>query len=488
MEFNQTGVMKQISKLNYRDLTIFLIPVIVFSVYLAVFNPCIATYDSFNQMHQIATGTFMNWHPFFHTFIVMMCLKIYPSTTVVAVLQILTFSLMWMVICKYHRNDSIRNFRIQVILSLIICLIPINALYSITLWKDVLFSYFLMFLCFLIKVMVDREGKLGLRFIILVSLILAFVSGLRGNGLYVAVISMAIYTVYLFVKNNRKMSAALPILTVTFILLIASLNIAYDVQDNEKDAIATKVAHMLADYDLNLEIDAADREKIYEIIDKDKVREAYTPTDSDPIFAITDYKTFEKDKGTYIGLAVKYSLKNPLHCIGYLFSSSPMVWDIIKDSDWKGRPYYMSADHDRLESDTYEYHVVRQNPIIEPYENLSYANWGTPAFDFLNSLSLTIESSFLDTLFNNPALYMYLSIIFLILIQTAVRTKEIWLMYVPNILNILAIFFSTPIQDYRYLYPNLLVCYLLIIILVSLKYDSDKRISNPLNYLRELKR
>ena len=255
MEFNETGIGEKIRRLNYRDLTIFLIPIIVFSIYLAVFSPGIATYDTFNQMHQIASGRFANWHPFFHTFINMMCLKIYPSITVICILQILTFSLMWMVICKYHRNDrseSDMNFKLQAILSLIICLIPINALYSITVWKDVLFSYFVMFLCFLVKVMVDRQAKVDFKFIILVSVILAFVAELRGNGLYVALIAMAIYSVYLFMKNNRKMSAALVILTVTFILLIASLNIVYDVQDNEKDAIATKVAHMLADYELNL--------------------------------------------------------------------------------------------------------------------------------------------------------------------------------------------------------------------------------------------
>ena len=106
MEFKDVGALTKINKLNYRDLAIFLIPIIVFSVYLAVFNPCIATYDTFNQLHQIASGSFTNWHPFFHTFINMICLGIYPSTTSVCILQILTFSVMWMVICKYHRDDE----------------------------------------------------------------------------------------------------------------------------------------------------------------------------------------------------------------------------------------------------------------------------------------------------------------------------------------------------------------------------------------------
>ena len=75
----------------------------------------------------------------------------------------------------------------------------------------------------------------------ILALVMAFVSQLRGNGMYVILIVMVIYSVYLFMKSNRRMAALLPILTITFILLISSLNVAYDVQDNEKDALMVEV-------------------------------------------------------------------------------------------------------------------------------------------------------------------------------------------------------------------------------------------------------
>ena len=475
MEYKDSGILEKIRSLDRRDLAIFLIPVVVFSVYLAVFAPCIATYDSFNQIHQIASGHFANWHPFFHTLINMMCLRIYPSPTSICILQILTFSVMWMAICKYERNDESRNnFIFQVIFTAIICIIPINAMYSITLWKDVLFSYFLMFLCFLAKVLIDRKGNVDIRFIILLSLVMAFAAELRGNGLYVVLIALAVYAAYLIIKGNWKMSAALCILTVTFILLIASLNIAYDVQDNEKDALGTKLAHMLVDYELNLDMDETDKAKIHEAIDKDRMREAYTPTGSDPIFAITDYKKLDENKDTYIGIVIKYSLRNPIHCLEYLFGSSPMVWSIVKDGSWNGRPYYMSSDHDRLQSDFNQYYVPRNFTPTEPYENISYANWGSPVFDWFNNLALDIEGSIAETFLYSPALYMYLSIILLILIRISVKSREIYLIYIPNLMNIAAIFLSTPIQDYRYLYANLLIFYMLAIACAGLKRSSEK--------------
>ena len=482
MEFQDMDFIAEIRKLNYRDLLIFLIPVLIFLSYLSAFNPGIATYDSFNQLHQIASQHFTNWHPFFHTFISMLCLKIYPNTMSICILQILVFSTMWMVICKYCRDDNgeIDNvFILQAAASLIICIIPINGLYSITLWKDVLFSYFLMFLCFLAKVMIDRNGNVSYKFIILLSVIMAFVAQLRGNGMYVVIAALVIYSIYLLIKRNIKMGALLAILTITFILLISSLNIAYDVEDNEKDALMTKVSHMLADYDLNLEIEESDREKIHELIDKDKIKDHYMPTGTDPILAITDYKKLEANKDTYLGLALKYSLRNPLHCLQYLFESAPMAWDIVRDNDWIGRPYYMNGESDRLQKDFNAYYGKHNYTPKYSYENLSYANWGTPPFKLLNSLSLGIEGShILDTLFNSPALYMYLSIILLILIHIMTRCREIYLMYIPNLLNIVIVFLSTPIQDNRYLYANLLVCYLLIIIFIGLRYRKDDKMQN----------
>lgn len=465
------GLMAEIKKFNYNDLKIFLIPILIFSIYMIVFNPGIATIDSFNQLHQIASGRFTNWHPFFHTFIEMLCLKVYPSTLSICIFQILVFSTMWTIICKYNRDDNIQNdntFKLQVIFSVLICIIPINGMYSVTLWKDILFSYFLMFLCFLAKVLIDKKGDVSYKFIILISLIMAFVAQLRGNGMYVILMTMVIYSIYLFLKKNMKMGSLLIILTITFILLISSLNIAFDVEDNEKDAVMTKLTHMLADYDLNLDMDNSDRDKIHELIKEDKVKDYYMPTGSDSILAITDFDNYEKNKYTYIEIALKYSLKNPVHCLQYLFGSSPMVWNIVRDH-WVGRPYYMNGEQDRLQMDFNLYYDKHNYTPTTPYENLSYANWGTPAFTVLNLLSLGIEGCALDTVFNNPALYMYISIIVLVLMQIMIKSKAIYLMYIPNLLNILIIFLSTPIQDYRYLYANLLVCYMLIIILIGLR-------------------
>lgn len=467
-----------ISKPNYRDLIIFLIPFIIFLAYLYVYNPGVLTYDSFNQLHQIATGNFSNWHPFFHTFIEMLCLKIYASPISIAALQILVFSTMWMIICKYHRDDDGENktFILQIILTLIISLIPINAIYAITLWKDVLFSYFIMFLCFLIKVMLDKKGKVDLKLVAVMAVVMAFVSQLRLNGIYLIVVLLVIITAYLILKKeSEKVCIALPALTIVFILLIASLNVAYDVEDNQKDYVFVKTSHMLADYDLHLDLDASDSDKIHEMINETQLNKSYNIYYSDPINWISNEEVYHNDPQTYLNMAVKYSLQNPQRALFYLFKSADIVWDITRDNDWTGEAYYITGKGPGAEAAKEKFFSIINSTPEANYEDVSNYNEGTGKFNLLSAfVNEARVNIILDTLFNSPALYMYLAIVLLILMHIITKSKDIYLVYLPNLLNIIIVFFSIPVQDNRYLYANLLVCYLLMIILISLIQLKDK--------------
>ena len=268
-----------IPKFILKDLIIFLIPLIIFLFYLYIYNPGILTYDSFNQLHQIATGNFNNWQPFFHTFIEMVCIKIYASPVTIGVVQILSFSIIWTLICKYNRNDDLETkkyFFMQVILTFTISLIPINALYSITLWKDVLFSYLVLLLCLLIQVMLDRNAELDIGFVIIMSLIMACIAQLRFNGIYNILMLLIILCIFLY-KNNKpqKMYIIIPVLTIIFIMVISSLSVVYEVEDTHKDGVFAKVMHMLADYDLNLDLSKNDRDMIHKVISKKQIKEKY---------------------------------------------------------------------------------------------------------------------------------------------------------------------------------------------------------------------
>ncbi len=475
---NNLGNALQKSKWTYKDLIIFSIPFLIFLFYLNIYNPGILTYDSFNQMHQIASNEFTNWHPFFHTFIEMLCLKIYPSPISIAILQILVFSTMWTIICNYTRVNDTSNkkfdkeFILQIIFTLFISIIPINAVYSITLWKDILFSYFLMFLCFLIKVTIDKKGHLDYKFVISLSLVMAFVAHLRSNGLLFIGIVLIALCIYIYKKNKpQKLYISIPTLTIIFILLIASLNIVYDVEDNQKDALFAKTAHLLSYDDLNLNLDASDKKIIHEMINESSIKNDFNETWSDPIYRASNGQVFAENKGTYLGIAIKYAVKYPVSFITYLFESSPIVWDITRDSDWAGK----IIDTDTNGGNKMFYRSGVNVPLTS-YDNATSINFGTTEYNMLESfVEYTQENVELDTLLNSPAFYMYLAIIMMLAIAILTKSRSIYLVYLPNFLNIMTVFFSTPLQSNRYLYSNLLVLYLLVIILISAIFTYKKK-------------
>ena len=158
-----------------------------------------------------------------------------------------------------------------------------------------------------------------------------------------------------------------------------------------------------------------------------------------------------------------------------MFSSSPMVWCIVWGDDWIGTEYFTSSDW------AWEHYYVYRNytPVCE-YEMNPVKNKGTPMYEQLNYfVNEGIKDNVItNTLFNSVGLYMYLSFILIGVIFFLTKSKDIFIVYLPNMINIILIFLSTPIQDFRYLYPNFLMFYLLVLILISILTSNNDSCEN----------
>ena len=128
-------------KIEFIDILIFLTIIIIFGIALLSFYPGLLTSDSVSQIKQAITNTYSSGHPIFHTVIVGNIAKIFGSISASATFQILVFALIWTWGCKKTReNNETLKFKIfQYIFTFIISILPLNFLYSITLWKDILF-------------------------------------------------------------------------------------------------------------------------------------------------------------------------------------------------------------------------------------------------------------------------------------------------------------------------------------------------------------
>ena len=281
---------------------------------------------------------------------------------------------------------------------------------------------------------------------------------------------LVILSIYIYKKNKpQKMFILIPVVTIIFILLISSLSLAYDVEDTHKDAVFAKTSHLLADYDLNLDLSESDMEKIHEMINESTIKSEYDIYFTDPIRDNANQEVWNNNKQTYISMAMNYSFKNPLHFIYYMFESADIVWDITRDDEWPGAVYYFGINENHIDENKNNFYSSINETAIANFENVTGINDNTTEYKYLNLFVLrTSVVKVLDTLFDSAALYMYLSVIALIAIFIITKSKSIFLVYLPNMLNIITIFISTPTQDIRYLYPNMLVFYLLALILIGI--------------------
>ena len=246
--------------------------------------------------------------------------------------------------------------------------------------------------------------------------------------------------------------------------MIASLNVAYEVKDNQKDAVFDKTVHILSFYDLNVDVSHDDKDKIHEMISEKDIKKHFNIYVTDYTYHVSNESVFDADKGSYINMVIKYSLQNPLKFLEYAFQSSNMVYDITRDADWVGDVYSIEVDENR---DSF-YAKSHKEPKFS-YNNVTSNNEGNTQFENLKSFVYFIKDNIVtDTLFDSPALYMYLAFVLLAVISLITKSRQIFLIYLPCLLNIFTIAASTPYQGNRYLYPNLLVFYLLILILMRL--------------------
>ncbi len=438
------------------DIIIFTICFLILSSFLYIFSPGILSYDSYNQLTQIKNCSFDNWHPFFHTFIEMILLKFWNNPSIIGLFQIITFSLIWTGACHYTRKeDSKKTIIIQIVATILIVLNPINFLYAITLWKDILYSYFILLVSLLIKILIDKNYNTNRNFIILFAITLAFLGKIRYNGLYIAIILMVLFSLLLY-KNVRKHFILLPLITILSILSISSLNILYNVKSNEKDAIEPKVMQYLTYYIKNKKISKKDLQKITKVANKKALLKNYSDSYTDNTYGIINHKEYKRQKKVLLNLCIKYSLKYPLSSMDFALKTTSFIWNPTFTKKRIG--LIITTD------------INSTNNIenIQPYhkDEKYYQSINT-------TIQRTLENDITKILLYSAALYFYLTIIIAIILKVKWKYKTL-LIILPNILNLIIIALSNPIHDIRYIYPNILIFYFFILILIEKAGKNDE--------------
>lgn len=466
-------------KINNYYIKISIIVSTLFFIILLGFYPGIVSYDGNNQWQQVQSGIITNAHPFFSTFFMLILSKIWNSVTIVIIYQIIVFSISWGYFCKLLKIVNKKQRIIMYLVTICIVLYPLTSLYSITLWKDILYTDYL-FLCgIIIYDWVSNNYTLKRFKYIVLGLVVSMVFNYRHNGVIVAmlfliafyIICIKKYRKKIIVKSEMKKSM---LLLFTFLIITIAITIPKKIIINESktelknnqdyiESYSTLDGYMLwmmsAHIKDNNITSKKDKEFLKQIIPLDEWIESYNPylinnTNNTPNlnrkYLIDNSKKFEK-------LFIKYSLENPLTILRHYLRSDALLINPVSSLD--GYVYvYCFPEMDYLPKYT------KIKPIIPFIKDI-----------YIKLSDLSFYKPFI--IFYEPAFIFYLSLIIAYILYKKVYGRKIWIFILPMVLNFVSLLPINLAQDLRYVYINYLTFYGLLLMLL-LSFCKEK------NYLK----
>ena len=445
------------------DIIIFLIITVIFTMGLLAFYPGLITSDGVDQLQQAKTGNYIDAHPVLHSFIAGSISQTFGSIAAMGLVQIILFALIWTIGLKTIRkeNNSGVNKFFQVLLTIVVALIPVNFMYSITIWKDILYSYSMLAVVIIIYIGIKNNYNYNLLHMILVSISLILIMKLRHNGLPIGILLFIILLLLNFVKikNWKRTAMFVLIFVISFVICSIPEWVIKPVKGLDTTSAITgqAVYYMGGILNENIELTEEEEDFLNKILPLEIWKETYNPYTGVPMLFHEQYdkKFLAENTDEFI---LKYA-KEHLDSVARTFIEvNSIMWSIPQ------RDGFLNS-------------FDLNNSFISEMSNGIYDT--TPKSELLNNIytkivEITKENKILYYAIYRPATLMYLAIILLAYITIKNRKLDYILLGFPMLLNIGTYLFFISSPDLRYYYPNFLTCYFLIALFAAMKLKINK--------------
>ena len=448
-------------------LSVFLIISVFYSsVMLLCYYPGISSGDSRVQLEQILCGRYSNHHPFYHTmiirFFVFVGMSVFKSLNVGVALYSI-FSILYISASFAYAVVTIYQLHIDkkiVIGTALFCmLLPINIVYSFTMWKDVPFAASVLIFTVSVFRYLENVGKnQTMNFI--VSILSGFgVALLRSNGMFVFAIVFVCFAIW-FGKKERKMCAALLcVLCLSFIMtnpVLKSIGVEKTELVESLSIPLQQISRTVVDND---DLTVEQRKLITKAMSIEKIKKLYNPKSSDPIkFYLVDYggqDYISNHMSEYAMLYIKLGITHPKSYITAWIDQTKGYWNGGYNF-WK---YTFSSSTDKV--------GTRRIVVSETYQIFIYAY--TKAFEYIDFLKPFISIG----------LYTWL-ILLTAFIGFRKKNKVTVLLTIPCLANILSLLIATPVfAEFRYAYS--LFCCMPFLVVVLFRPDLSNCKSENVN-------
>lgn len=441
-------------KIEITDIIIALIIIVIFGIALLSFFPGLLTSDVVDEISQAEVNQYYNAHPIFHSFVIGNLTKL-GGIWVPALFQILVFSIIWTYACRMIRkyNNTKANKAFQVIFTFIIAIIPLNFLYSITLWKDILYSYSILALLVFIFIGIKEKYKYTIPQLIFIGISTVSIMKFRHNGVPIGFIMFVILLI-LNIVNAKKVKSAI-ILMSSFIITFIAMTIPQWLWEVKTDANnvagvldSTKVYCMGGLLNTDIQLEEDEIEVLNKIMNVDKWKEYYNPYTGSPILFSEEYNSEELSnpdtQKRFNEIFIKYAMQKPWTIIEHFIKVNSIWWCIPE----------LSGMHS----------IVLDNNYlgIEQYNNKPIFNTGNAILQ--KYATNTMSEEFIYDIMYRPAVAILVSFIAIIAVCIKEKKKSYLLVLLPMILNIGTYVFLISSQDQRYFYPCFMTAYFSVLI------------------------
>lgn len=430
-------------------------PCLVFSLYFIAYYPAAMTPDSLDQWSQTITHNFNDWHPVAHTWFIMLTTSLWNSPAAFVITQISILSLIIGYMCYSFEKAGVNKLAIYVILAFM-SLIPVNGIYSITIWKDVLYSSLLCLFTIILFNIINTGGewfynKINIALFVISSLGLSL---FRHNGVLVFSITIILFLM-IFRKRLFRLYIYSGIVIVFYIIITGPIYNHYNVtasDPNEALAIPTQqVASVIA---LEGEMNEKQIAFFNSIFPIDLWKSNYNPYSVDPLKFNQEFdKEFlNNNKKEFFSNWFSLVVNNPKIVIKSYLKQISVIWQVNQFDDGVVTLFATSIYPKESGEQMGLSNRVINKAVTSNITKVLDQTWRKPTLVMWR-----------------PAIYIFLTILlgFTLILRGEWRKS---LITIPIFLNTAMLLVALPAQDFRYLYANLLV--MCVVILCSLTKEN----------------
>ena len=309
---------KEISKEKFILITT-IIGFILYIPYLLNYFPGITSFDTYSQLDQIlGNNPYSNHHPIMHTLIIKVFFDIGYTIFKSKSIGMLFFTIFQMLFVSFTFSNVLYtcyknkvNKIILIILFIFYYLIPYNCIYSITAYKDVLFSSIvLLFILFLYN---NKDNGLTIMKKLELIILTIFVCLLRTNGI-IAIILLIMIMLIKYLKKYKNYIICISIgFLLSFMFKFTIVNILNVMEVESVEAFSIPLQNISYVIKNNGNITEKEYKELNKIMDTQRVKEVYDEDFSDPIKNLTRERGsnyLNENKISFIKLWFSIGIKN----------------------------------------------------------------------------------------------------------------------------------------------------------------------------------